>query len=659
MGRVWQARDSMLQRDVAIKEIVPPPGLTDEARQELRTRSLREAQAIARLDHRNAIRVFDVLLGDGGDPWIVMEYVPSRSLSEQLAADGPVSPIRAAEIGLAVLGALQAAHRVGIVHRDVKPANILIGVDGRVVLTDFGLATAVEDTSLTQTGIVLGSPAYVAPERVMSGTVGPQGDLWSLGATLFAAVEGRGPYTRASSLMSLTALATEPPPEATHAGPLAPVIEGLLTKDPAERMAAGLAERLLRQVVEAASTAATSPQVGLSAQAQPTADTAQLTAAAPPPGRTRPRPRATWLVGGLAVALLAVGGGIGVRLLDDRSVDSAADLTELDGGLGPASSGAADPTPSGVAALPITWSTYRDESGFSIPAPREWQIVRDGGRVEFREPNGERRLVVGQTDEPPADPMADLAAQEKDLPADGRYPGYRRIRMIAVNYQQSAADWEWVHSDAGRQTRVRQRTFVTSRQQAYTIVWSTPEASWAGSEDAFRTIVDGFRPASEPQSATPSSPAAASPSPAAATPSAPASSAPPVSAGDQIVSVASGRCLDIGDPDSAATLQVRIMDCDAARDRSQRWIFGPDGTVLSSGRCLDVANASTGDGAVIQLTACNGGPAQRFTLNSERQLVNALSGKCLDVTDWGTGNGTPIQQWTCNNGADHQKWTRG
>ncbi|GIJ26362.1 hypothetical protein Vqi01_15240 [Micromonospora qiuiae] len=663
MGRVWKARDTLLQRDVAIKEIVPPPGLTDEARQELRTRSLREARSLARLDHANAIRVFDVLVGDGGDPWIVMEYVPSRALSEHLATDGPVSPARAARIGLAVLGALRAAHRAGVVHRDVKPANILIGVDGRVVLTDFGLAIAMEDTSLTRSGIVLGSPAYVSPERARSGTVGPEGDLWSLGATLFAAVEGRAPYARPSSLMSLTALATEPPPAARHAGPLAPVLQGLLRKDPAERMDADTVERLLNLVVDAdeprdEGPTEAAPQDVAPARPDSVPGTPHPTDPAPPSGVTSRRPRVARLVGGLAVLLMALGVGVGLPLLGDRAVESADGTRDAPSGLEPPLVGPPVSTPSVAAAARLSWSTYQDRSGFRVPAPRGWQVVRHNGQVEFREPDGERFLVVGQADTPPSDPVAELTAQEKNRTAEGRYQNYRRIRIVAVNYQQDAADWEWVHTTGGRAMQVRQRTFRTSERKAYTIVWSTPEAVWASNEKAFSRIVDGFRPASEPQSVTSPQPEATSASPRVARPSVTPSSAPPARSGDQIVSVASGRCLDVGEPASAATLRVRIMDCDDARARSQRWAFRADGSLRLDGRCLDVANASTDDGAVIQLTACNGGPAQRFTLNGERQLVNALSGKCLDVTDAGTGNGTPIQQWTCNNTAAHQKWTR-
>ncbi len=244
MGRVWRATDVVLHREVAIKELVPPPGLTAGERQEMRERSLREARAIARLNNINVVRVFDVLRTDA-DPWIGMEYVPSRSLQDTLAADGPYSPVRTAEIGLGVLNALRAAHRAGVVHRDVKPGNVLIGADGRVVLTDFGLATVPGDPNVTRTGLVLGSPAYIAPERARDGSAGPAADLWSLGATLYAAVEGASPFARPSAIATLAALATENPPPARNAGPMKPVLNGLLRKDPTHRINAEEAERLL------------------------------------------------------------------------------------------------------------------------------------------------------------------------------------------------------------------------------------------------------------------------------------------------------------------------------------------------------------------------------------------------------------------------------
>src|SRR5262245_53939610 len=195
MGRVWLGRDEVLHRDVAMKEVTPPDGLPPGEREAMGQRSLREARAIARLSHPNVVRVYDVVQSEPW-PWIVMEYVPSRSLDQVLRGDGPLPPDQAARIGLGVLGALRAAHRVGMVHRDVKPGNVLLGPDGRVVLTDFGLATFDGDATVTRPGMIIGSPAFMAPERAARGDSTPASDLWSLGATLHAAVEGRSPYAR-------------------------------------------------------------------------------------------------------------------------------------------------------------------------------------------------------------------------------------------------------------------------------------------------------------------------------------------------------------------------------------------------------------------------------------------------------------------------------
>src|SRR5207248_4683065 len=168
MGRVWLARDEILHRDVAVKEVVPPPGLTPAEREEMGRRTLREARAAARLTHPNVVRVYDVVTSDR-HPWIVMEYVPSRSLHQVIAEDGPLPPRRVAEIGLGVLGALRAAHAAGVTHRDVKPGNVLLTDDGRVVLTDFGLAAMGGEANVTRPGLILGSPAYIAPERARDG----------------------------------------------------------------------------------------------------------------------------------------------------------------------------------------------------------------------------------------------------------------------------------------------------------------------------------------------------------------------------------------------------------------------------------------------------------------------------------------------------------
>ncbi|MEO3923104.1 protein kinase [Micromonosporaceae bacterium B7E4] len=251
MGRVWLAHDETLRRPVAVKQVVPPAWMTPDERDELRYRTLREARTAARLNHPNVVRVYDVV-HDDDSPWIVMEYVPSRSVQQVLETDGPLSPVRTAEVGLAVLAALRAAHASGVLHRDVKPHNVLIADDdGRVVLTDFGLATVDGgDGALTRDGVVLGSPQYVSPERAADGASTVESDLWSLGATLYAAVEGRSPYRRATTMATLTALAVAPPDPTRLAGPLRPVLAGLLRRDPRQRLTADEVERLLRRITD-------------------------------------------------------------------------------------------------------------------------------------------------------------------------------------------------------------------------------------------------------------------------------------------------------------------------------------------------------------------------------------------------------------------------
>ncbi|GIF36123.1 hypothetical protein Axi01nite_04340 [Actinoplanes xinjiangensis] len=248
MGRVWLARDEMLHRDVAVKEIVPPGWMSDVEQHRMHERTLREARSAARLNHPHVVRIYDVVHTEG-QSWIVMEYVPSRSLYQVLDEDGPYEPAVAARIGLALLDALDAAHRAGVLHRDVKPHNVLIGTDGRVVLTDFGLATFVDDGGVTAPGLIVGSPQYVSPERARTGASTVESDLWSLGATLYAAVEGHSPYARETAMATLAALATDPPDPPARAGPLAAVLDGLLRYEPAARLTVPEVERRLRMIV--------------------------------------------------------------------------------------------------------------------------------------------------------------------------------------------------------------------------------------------------------------------------------------------------------------------------------------------------------------------------------------------------------------------------
>jgi eukaryotic-like serine/threonine-protein kinase len=249
MGVVWLADDQLLDRQVAVKEITYSIDLSEEERRILRERTLREARNAARLDHPCVTTVYDVV-EEEGKPWLVMEHVPSRSLQEIVETDGPLPPAAVARIGLDVLAGLEAAHRAGIVHRDVKPANVLVGPDGHAFLTDFGIATATGDSSLTTQGAIIGSPSYMAPERANGQEPQPPVDLWSLGATLYTAVEGRLAFDRGEPMATLMAVVSEHPAPMVNAGPLQPVLSLLLTKDPAGRADAAAARRGLQAAVD-------------------------------------------------------------------------------------------------------------------------------------------------------------------------------------------------------------------------------------------------------------------------------------------------------------------------------------------------------------------------------------------------------------------------
>lgn len=254
MGTVWRAEDETLGRAVAVKELRFPSSIDEEEKRRLITRTLREAKAIARIRNTGAVTVFDVVQEDDR-PWIVMELIEGKSLAEVIREDGVLEPRRAAEVGLAVLDVLRAAHSEGILHRDVKPSNVLISEDGRVVLTDFGIAQVEGDPSITSTGMLVGAPSYISPERARGHKPGPAADLWSLGGLIYASVEGVPPYDKGSAIATLTAVMTEPVEEPKNAGPLRGVIFGLLAKDPEQRLDDAGARAMLNEVIDATDAA--------------------------------------------------------------------------------------------------------------------------------------------------------------------------------------------------------------------------------------------------------------------------------------------------------------------------------------------------------------------------------------------------------------------
>ena len=529
MGRVWRGRDEVLGREVALKELRIPPGMDGTEAERLTRRSIREAQAAGRLVHRNIVTVYDVMNHDDR-PWIVMQLVSGRTLDQIIRTEGPLPAHRAAWITLQILDALRAAHAAGVVHRDVKPSNVIVRSGDEVVLTDFGIATIAGDPALTSSGILVGSPTYLAPERALGDAARPESDLWSTGATLYAMVEGHPPYQRESPVATLAAVINDPPAPHRQQGLTAVVLSGLLRKNPAERMSAQLASALLGQIVttpdgfprpvpESEATtltalAPTLPDPDESVTANFDRDTLALQEAPARPAvvskpQTGPgRRRRPGIVAALTVMVLLVG-----VLLVSVLTDETAMTPERPGGgpalpptttglpstTGPAEStppptSAAPKEPTGApAVIPDGFRPYRDPTGFSLAIPKHWVVSRRNHYVYIREPEGSRFLLIDQTDQPKPDAVADWTKQE--AARRGGMNDYERIRIGRVDYFLEAADWEFRHTRGGTRLHVINRGFVTSDDQAYGLYWSTPENQWTESQPYFRTFTRTFQPA--------------------------------------------------------------------------------------------------------------------------------------------------------------------
>ncbi|MFI2633488.1 serine/threonine-protein kinase [Streptomyces collinus] len=392
MGTVWRARDEVLHREVAVKEVRAPSGLAGDDVQRMYARLEREAWAAARVANHNVVTVYDVATDDNR-PWIVMELVRGLSLAEVLDAEGPMTPQRAAHVGAEVLSALRAAHEAGVLHRDVKPANVLISNDGRIVLTDFGIAMVEGSSALTMTGEVIGSPEFLAPERALGRTPGPESDLWSLGVLLYAAVEGISPFRHDTPLSTLRAIVDEELPPPYRAGPLAPVIEGLLHKDPEQRLPPERAEQDLRAVAAGGSpgpdltravafppTVAGHPEPaptppmpfpGSSAASGPTAATAAT-------GPDRDRKAGRVLVAGVIALALAVG-GLTYALLNNGDGSDGKDQ-----GAGDSTPTAAESPPENTATEKSSPSPTPSESKESSPPPpQSVRVALEGRRTDY------------------------------------------------------------------------------------------------------------------------------------------------------------------------------------------------------------------------------------------------------------------------------------
>lgn len=505
MGTVWRARDELLGREVAVKEVLFPTEMRPSERRNLYERTIREARTAARLNHPSVVTVFDVAEEDER-PWIVMELVPARPLDVVVDSDGPLAPRRAAVIGAQVLGALRTAHAAGIVHRDVKPGNVLVGDGDRVVLTDFGIATVEGDASITQSGMVVGSPAYLAPERAKGERAAPASDLWALGATLFMAVEGRGPFDRESSMAALGAVLTEEPPAAPQAGPLAPVIQGLLVRDPRQRMTAGDVATLLDGVA-----AGVGPWV-IKAPAPAEAATAVFApppdAAAAPPSPARPagefrRQRAPLFPAVLGLLMLAgsLAGGAWVLTHDDRHLAGLGLLPTRPASTRPApspappsTSPAASPDPSPSA--PDGYRLIHDRLGFRVALPTGWrERSRDDRAVTYAAPGDTSYLMVDRAERPGDDPMATLAALRADAGDGDRFPGLRTLRLQSGRFlNRPSADWEftWQVND-GTTVRCLDRQVALPGGHSLAVYWQTSAGNWHADRATLATALGSIR----------------------------------------------------------------------------------------------------------------------------------------------------------------------
>ncbi|MCG5219840.1 serine/threonine-protein kinase [Streptosporangium sp. KLBMP 9127] len=490
MGVVWEGQDTLLNRLVAIKEVLLPPGLPpgDHERQLLRT--TREARTAARLNNPSIVQIYDVAEQDGR-PWIIMELVDALSLDEVVEQQGAVPVRQLADLGRQVLSALRAAHEAGILHRDVKPSNILVTEEGRAVLTDFGIATAEGDSSLTQTGMVAGSPSFLAPERARGQDSGPASDLWSLGATLYAALTGRSPFERGDTMATLSALLTEEPNLSRIPPVMHPVLLGLLQRDPAERLNAQQADELLEHII------------GGPPQAKGGRRRTEAPMEQAPTGRRR-----TLLVAG-AVAVAAVAGTIGWLTLgpDDagpRAADAATKgpaATATAAPEAPSATPTPTPTPSPVRTRRVSVTrVWTSPSGWTIPFPRGWKGSRQEMYTEWLRRDGNAHLGVEEAVGRGGDPMEVL--EESKAGFTPYAEEVNTLRTGAVNVPGgAAAEWEftWVGSGGGRnawevqgETYHELRRVIVVGDTAYILEWTTREADWNRQQRLRAQVFRGF-----------------------------------------------------------------------------------------------------------------------------------------------------------------------
>jgi serine/threonine protein kinase len=474
MGTVWHAEDTLLKRTVAVKEIALPGAVAEEEREAIRKRVLREARAAAALNHGNAVTVYDVI-EENGKAFIVMERVSGRTLDDIVKNDGPLSDERVSGIAEDVLSALEVAHEAGIVHRDVKPANVMITDDGHTKLADFGIASVKDDPKITASGLILGSPSYMAPEQATHGSSGPEVDLWGLGATLYFALEGVPPFKGDGPIPTLTAVVgDEPRPMETTSG-LIPVVDALLEKEPGTRATSSDVRTMLKTL---------SAPVAAARARRPEPEPAPTPRIERDPDRRSPW---MWLAGLGALLLIAV---IVATFLNARE-----DAT--DGDRSNSGAGAQGSEQSEEVAVPTDWVAYEDPTlGYELSYPSDWAVdVEDENNTFFRDPATGTYLQVAWV-QPPNElgPEGAWEAQAETFAAG--HENYQEIRIDPTTFQSmDAAEWEFTYEDGGAFLHAIDLGFITADDSTgMALLFQTHEEDWDSSQELFEQLKAGFRP---------------------------------------------------------------------------------------------------------------------------------------------------------------------
>jgi eukaryotic-like serine/threonine-protein kinase len=507
MGVVWRAHDSLLNRTVAIKEIETPRQLNEPEAQAIQARAMREARSAARLTHPAVVTIYDVVQEES-QSYIVMEFVDAPTLEHIVKQNGTLSPDEAARVGLDLLDALQMAHANGIVHRDVKPSNVMITANGRAKLADFGIASVKDDPKITSTGMILGSPQFMAPEQAQGSGSGPPADLWALGATLYFAVEGRYPFDRGEAIPTLAAVVHDDFAPLTRAGWFTPVITALLNKRPERRPTDAQLRRMLEPNVADGETA-------LPPAAPPTPRVSREQ----PAVRKAPRRKVTrWLALVLLGLLLIAGVGAILWVQGDDATPPQAESGEQRRGGSRAQNNSESPEanapetttedPEGTdtepevvsdpeVEVPSDWARYRDPAvGWRLRYPAEWeQIQNRENSIDFRDPNTGTYLRVEWTTSPGPSPEGAWETLAASFSAS--HSGYEEIGITPTTYKgHDAAVWEFQYTEGGARLHAADLGFVIGDEYGFALYFQTREENWASSQQLFEQLKSAFKPPS-------------------------------------------------------------------------------------------------------------------------------------------------------------------